>query len=77
MTQFDFIDRADAGQKMLATFKPEILEHDVIVGDHTHVSTGAKINGGVSIGSGTFIGSGAIIKCVSRIGVFFNNQHHK
>ena len=31
MTKFDFIDRADAGQKMLATFKAEILEHDVIV----------------------------------------------
>jgi predicted phosphoribosyltransferase len=31
MTQFDFVDRADAGQKMLATFKPEILAHDVIV----------------------------------------------
>jgi predicted phosphoribosyltransferase len=31
MMQFDFIDRADAGQKMLATFKSEILEHDVIV----------------------------------------------
>ncbi len=31
MTQFDFIDRADAGQKMLATFKSEILEHDLIV----------------------------------------------
>ena len=31
MTTFDFIDRADAGQKMLATFKAEILEHDVIV----------------------------------------------
>ena len=31
MTQFDFFDRADAGQKMLATFKAEILEHDVIV----------------------------------------------
>ena len=31
MTDFDFIDRADAGQKMLATFKSEILEHDVIV----------------------------------------------
>lgn len=29
--QFDFVDRADAGQKMLATFKSEILEHDVIV----------------------------------------------
>ena len=31
MTKFDFIDREDAGQKMLATFKPEILEHDLIV----------------------------------------------
>jgi predicted phosphoribosyltransferase len=31
MTKFDFIDREDAGQKMLATFKTEILEHDVIV----------------------------------------------
>jgi predicted phosphoribosyltransferase len=31
MAKFDFIDRADAGQKMLATFKSEILEHDVIV----------------------------------------------
>lgn len=31
MTKFDFIDRADAGQKMLATFKAEILEHDLIV----------------------------------------------
>jgi predicted phosphoribosyltransferase len=31
MTKFDFIDRADAGQKMLETFKAEILEHDVIV----------------------------------------------
>lgn len=31
MTEFDFIDRADAGQKILETFKAEILEHDVIV----------------------------------------------
>lgn len=31
MTTFDFIDRADAGQKILATFKDEILLHDVIV----------------------------------------------
>ena len=31
MTKFDFIDRADAGQKMLETFKAEILKHDVIV----------------------------------------------
>jgi predicted phosphoribosyltransferase len=31
MTNFDFIDRADAGHKMLATFKAEILEHDLII----------------------------------------------
>ena len=31
MTKFDFLDRADAGHKMLETFKAEILEHDVIV----------------------------------------------
>jgi len=31
MANFDFIDRADAGQKMLTTFKAEILEHDVLV----------------------------------------------
>lgn len=31
MAKFDFIDRADAGQKMLATFKTEILAHDVII----------------------------------------------
>jgi len=31
MTKFDFIDRADAGQKMLETFTTEILQHDVIV----------------------------------------------
>jgi predicted phosphoribosyltransferase len=31
MATFDFIDRADAGQKILATFKDEIMVHDVIV----------------------------------------------
>jgi len=31
MKKFDFIDRADAGQKMLETFTTEILQHDVIV----------------------------------------------
>lgn len=31
MKTFDFVDRSDAGQKMLETFKSEILDHDVIV----------------------------------------------
>ena len=32
------------------------------IGDFTHVSTGAMINGGVEIGDRVFIGSGAIIR---------------
>lgn len=39
-----------------------LIEHDVEIGGHCHVSTGVKVNGGVRIGSGTFIGSGSILK---------------
>ena len=27
-----------------------LLEHDVSIGDHTHIATGARVNGGVKIG---------------------------
>ena len=27
-----------------------LVEHDVAVGDHTHIATGARVNGGVTIG---------------------------
>jgi sugar O-acyltransferase (sialic acid O-acetyltransferase NeuD family) len=39
-----------------------LIEHDVIVGDHCHISTGAIVNGGANIGRGTFVGSNAAIK---------------
>ncbi len=41
-----------------------LVEHDCIVEDHCHISTGAILNGGVKVGRETFIGSGAI--CVEN-----------
>lgn len=38
-----------------------LLEHDAKIGDHCHISTGARVNGGARIADGCFIGSGAII----------------
>lgn len=39
-----------------------LIEHDVKVSNHCHVSTGVVVNGGVQIGSGTFIGSRSVIR---------------
>lgn len=42
-----------------------LVEHDVTIADHCHVSTGAIINGEVQVGEGCFIGSRSVIKeCV-------------
>ena len=38
-----------------------MIEHDTKVGNHTHISTGALVNGGCSLGNNTFIGSGSVI----------------
>jgi len=37
-----------------------LIEHDSIVEDFCHISTGAIINGGVTVGEKTFFGSGAV-----------------
>jgi UDP-3-O-[3-hydroxymyristoyl] glucosamine N-acyltransferase len=39
-----------------------LLEHDVVVEDHCHISTGAILNGGVHVGTGSFIGSASVVK---------------
>lgn len=39
-----------------------LVEHDVVIGDHCHISTAAVINGGVDIGAGTFIGSNTSVR---------------
>jgi sugar O-acyltransferase (sialic acid O-acetyltransferase NeuD family) len=38
------------------------VEHDVRVGDHSHISTGVMINGGCIIGKSVFVGSQSTIK---------------
>lgn len=38
-----------------------LIEHEVVIGNHVHVSTGAIINGGCKIGDRCFIGSGTVI----------------
>jgi len=38
-----------------------VVEHDVHIGDHTHVSTGSVVNGSAIIGARSFIGSGATV----------------
>ena len=38
-----------------------LVEHDVKVGDHTHIATRAHSTG-VEVGTGCFIGSGSIVK---------------
>lgn len=45
-----------------------LIEHDVMVADHCHVATGARVNGNVTIGKGCFIGSGAVLKNGISIG---------
>ena len=44
------------------------VDHDCVIGAHTHVAPGATISGGVSIGAGSFIGAGAVVRQGSRIG---------
>jgi len=39
-----------------------LIEHDVAIEDHCHISTGAKINGGAKIGLGTFVGSNSVVR---------------
>ena len=39
-----------------------LIEHDVKVSNHCHISTGVTVNGGVRIGSNTFIGSRSVIR---------------
>lgn len=37
------------------------LEHDVSVGDFTHISTGVMVNGEAKVGNDCFVGSGAVL----------------
>jgi sugar O-acyltransferase (sialic acid O-acetyltransferase NeuD family) len=45
-----------------------LIEHDVVVGNHSHISTGAKLNGCTRVGDGCFVGSGAVLRHEIEIG---------
>ena len=45
-----------------------LLEHDVKVGDHCHISTKAVINGGTSISDRVFVGSSAVLAHMISVG---------
>lgn len=45
-----------------------LIEHDVIIAAHCHISTGAVINGGTHIDQGSFVGSLAMIREGVEIG---------
>lgn len=45
-----------------------LIEHDVTVGNHSHISTRVTVNGGTKIGQATFLGSGTIVRNGIEIG---------
>lgn len=45
-----------------------VIEHDCVVGHHTHLASGSVICGGVEVGEGSFIGAGAIVRQGIRVG---------
>lgn len=47
-----------------------LVEHDVVVGDHCHIATGAVVNGGTRIGLGTFVGSNTMAGEAITIGEY-------
>lgn len=51
---------AIVGQNVIINSQ-SLVEHDVLIGPHSHIATGAKINGGARIGENCFIGSGSIV----------------
>jgi len=58
---------ADIGNNCIIN-SHSLVEHDVIIKDHCHISTSAVLNGGVEVGERTFIGSCSCIRESINIG---------
>ena len=52
---------ADLGANVLVNTRA-VVEHDCVVGEHTHIAPGAILLGGVRIGEEAFIGAGSVIR---------------
>lgn len=47
-----------------------LIEHDVIVGNHCHISTAAVLNGGVFVDDNSFVGSNSVVIQGAKVGGF-------
>ena len=45
-----------------------MIEHDCVIGDHSHVAPGAVLCGGVQVGQMTMVGAGAVVIPDVRVG---------
>jgi acetyltransferase-like isoleucine patch superfamily enzyme len=45
-----------------------IVEHDCVLGDHSHVGPGARLGSAVTVSEGAHIGMGASVRQCVRIG---------
>jgi UDP-3-O-[3-hydroxymyristoyl] glucosamine N-acyltransferase len=48
----------------------DVVDHDCIVGDYTHIAPGVCLGGGAKVGSNCLIGAGAII--LPSVAIFDN-----
>lgn len=72
---------AEIGRNCIINSKG-LVDHDAIIFDHCHISTGAVINGGVRIGEGTFMGSNSTCRenveigenCLIGAGIFVSSS---
>ena len=53
--------RAKIGDHTIINTKA-LIEHDSVIANYCHMSTGVIINGGVSVGRASFVGSGTIVR---------------
>jgi len=57
---------ANIGENVLVNTHA-IIEHEVTVGSHSHISVGAKLLGRSSVGEFSFVGAGAVVRDGVRI----------
>ena len=58
---------ADIGENAIVNTRV-VIEHDCVIGAHSHIATGAILAGDVHVGSCSMIGAGTVIRQGIRIG---------
>ena len=52
---------ADLGENCITVNSKALIEHDAVIGDHSHIATNSVVNGGVTIGENVFLGSNSTV----------------